>query len=162
MNIPDVNTVATPTVKSLVNSYLMLRVLAESLREQVDEVYLAVLTETPVYEDRTGEPILNSEHLYLCTDDAAVKRTWAETTKRLRAAGIHPADMDDEKCPALVAERDQIKIEWLLIDEAGKPFGISCERMNNLEQRAEFLRLITGLVMGLPDFVNPITKAKMT
>jgi len=161
MKIPALKDVATDTVKSLVNSYLMLRVLAETLREQVDEVYLAVLTETPVYEDRTGKPILNSEHLYLSTDEAAVKRTWAEVTKRLRAAGIHPVDMDDEKCPALVAEHDLVKIEWLLIDEAGKPFGISCDKMYDIKQRAEFIRLTVGLVMGLADFVNPITKAKM-
>ena len=160
MNIPNLNTVATPTVKSLVNSYLMLRVMAEALREQVDEVYAKILANIPVYERRTGDRILTHDHLWRCDNDDVIKIIWAKATKILRAEGIHPADMDDEKCPALVAEHDQLKIEWLLIDEAGKPFGISRDAIYG-DQRAEFLRLITGLVMGLPDFVNPITKVKM-
>ena len=157
MRTPDIKKVATPTVKSLVSSYLMLKFLASVMREQVDAIYADVLRENPVYEDRTKKQIYLEQHLYLCPDDKAVQNIWDIAGKRLTEAGIKPADMDKEKCPALVAEHDLVKIEWLLIDEDGKPFGLSCNKMYNIEHRAEFIRLITGLIMGLLDFKNPIT-----
>jgi hypothetical protein len=152
--------VATYEVKSLVSAYLLALTFAKVQRQRVDEIHRALLDECPIYADRNeNEKITKSGDLYLSSDESACEEFYAAANHALRKAGIKPDDMPDEKCPALVAEHDRIKIEWKLIDAAGKPFGISNDNILNdgMATRQKFLDLVVGLVVSLPDFKNPIT-----
>jgi hypothetical protein len=151
----------TPAVHSLVRAYLMARTYAECQRKRVDEIHLAILTECPIYADMRdgGAAITRSKDLYLSTDEAACKDFYAEASARLRKAGIKPADMADEFCPALVAENLQRKTERLLIDESGKPFGVTADGLlcarGGLENWQKWIDLVCRLIVNLPNFEKP-------
>jgi hypothetical protein len=166
---PKMSEVLTPALTSAVNAYLMARTYAEVMTEKVEAVYLAILTECPVYGDlvprRTGgEPvqILKSRDLYLCSNEALCQDVYEEANKRLRALKLKPADMKDEFCPALVAQRIQTDAENLLIEIAGKPFGITNQKLlcsaNGLKNRQEFIDLNVKLVVSQSGYKNPLTQ----
>jgi hypothetical protein len=148
----------TPAVHSLVSAYLMARTYAKCQRERVDAIHLAILTECPIYTE-DGEAITRSKDLYLSTDEAACKDFYAEANARLRNAGIKPADMADEFCPALVAEHLLCKTERALIEESGKPFGVTADGLlcarGGLENWQKWIDLVCQLIVNLPNFVTP-------
>lgn len=157
MKKPAITEVITPAVVSYVRAYLMARAYAETMTERVDAVYRSILQECPVYADRVGcngERITESKRLFLATDTARVADCHAEANKRLRAAKIKPADMLDDYCPALVAQDLQRKTERLLVDEAGKPFGITADKLlcAGLDAWKEFIKLTVSLVVSQPGF----------
>jgi len=167
MKKPAMKHIYTPELKSAVNAYLMSRAYAETMRDKVNAIYKDILTQCPVYADlRTpegkqigqGEQILDPEHLYLCSDDALVQDAWAEADKRERAAGIKPDSMQDEYCPALVAENLQRETERLLIEVSGKPFGMDNHKLlcAGLEKRQQWIDLVCQFVVSQPDFKNPL------
>lgn len=151
----------TPAVHSMVRAYLMARTFAECQRERVDEIHLAILTECPIYADMRdgGEAITRSKDLYLTTDEAACQDFYAEADARLRKAGIKPADMPRDHCPALVAENLLRKIERELIDVSGKPFGVTADKLlcarNGLENWKQWVDLVCKLIVNLPNFEAP-------
>ena len=151
--------VATPAVKSLVNAYLMARVMAESMREQVNAIYLDILTECPIYGDRDGRQIFDPGRLYLCDNMSLVQDAWDEADQRERKAGLKPASMPADHCPALVAEHDLIKVEWELIKASGEKLGVTNTKLlcaGGSEMRQKFIDLVVGLVISLPDFKSPL------
>ena len=156
----------TPEVKTAVSAYLLARAFAKAKREQVDEVKRAILAECPLTngaEQEHGDPprdITDPDLVYLCTDDDLLADFYAETHKRLLAAGIKPADMPLTHCPALVAESLRIKTAWALIDAGFRMLGEPVENGRHLygKNRAKFLDLIVGLVVNLPDFKSPLDR----
>lgn len=151
--------IATPTVKSLVGAYLMARVLAESMREQVNAIYLDILTECPIYGDRDGGQILDPGHLYLCSNMSLVQDAWAEADRRERKAGLKPVGMLNSHCPALVAEHGLLKVEWEIIKTSGEKLGITNTKLlcaGGSKMRQKFIDLVVGLVISLPDFKSPL------
>lgn len=156
---PQMADVLTHEVKSCVNAYLMARAYAETMRERINAIYRDILTECPIYETRSGKPILDPERLYLCEDDALVRDAWDEANKRERAAGIKPDLMPDEHCPALAAEFMQTKAENMLIKASGAPFGVTNNSLlcAGLGKRQKWIDLIVSLVVSQPDFRNPLT-----
>ena len=162
MNKPKIQDVLTQEVKSCVSAYLLARAYAKTMRDEVDAIHLQILTQCPVYADKSdGRQILTSGELYLCTDDALCRDFYDEADKRLRAAKLKPSDMPTDHCPALVAEHLQTKTEWLLIAAAGEPFGITNDKLlcskNGLENRQKFIKLVVGLVVNSPGFRSPLT-----
>lgn len=157
----EMNQIVTPAVKSLVSAYLLARTYAEVQRERVDEIHLAILTECPILDDETGEPLLRSKDLYRTDNEALCADFYAEADKRLREAGIKPASMPTEFCPALVAEHELVKIERMLIDESGKPLGVDHNKLlcarHGMENWRKWIDLVVGLIVSLPDFKNPLT-----
>jgi len=165
MQLENIHTaIDNPTVKSLVSTYLLALAYAEMMRGKVDEVYLSILTETPVYADgqqnETGERIYKAKDLYLCSDDGLCQQIYAEADRRLRTAGIKPSDMSDEHCPALVAETDLSNIGRELIDVSGIPLGVTHDDImcgaDGLENRQKWIDLVVGAVISLPDFESPL------
>ncbi len=160
MEQPPIEVVATATVKSLVNSYLLARAYAQTMREKVNEIYKVILTECPIYSDREGEQILDPDRLYLCSDMTLVQDAWDTADHRERKAGLKPDDMSDEKCPALVAEYDLVKVEWALIEATGEPMGITNNDLlcaGGSEMRQEFIDLVVGFIVNQSDFRHPLS-----
>lgn len=155
----NLNTVVTHEVKALVSAYLLARAYAELTRERVNTIYREILTQCPVYADRTGDQIFSPDKLYLCSDDALVRDARDEANKRERASGIKPADMPDDYCPALVAESLLSDVESCLIDASGAAFGITNKKVlcarDGLAKRQKWIDLVVGLVVRQPDFRGP-------
>ena len=160
---PKMSEVITPELKSCVNAYLMARAHAEVMRTKVDEIHRQILTECPIYADVHGrtEQIFKSGDLYMCSNDALCRDFYDEADKRLRAAKLKPSDMPVDHCPALVAEHLQTKTEWMLIESAGTPFGITNDLLlsqpHGMEQRQKFIDLVVRLIVSTPGFKNPLT-----
>ena len=153
--------VATEETKSLVNSYLMARAYAEATRERVDAIGREILKEMPLYADSEdgGARIVEPSKVFSCPDDEATGRYFLEASKRERAAGIKPANMADEFCPALVAETRLSKIENMLIDASGKALGVGSNSPGMyLERRKRYIDLVVGMVVNMPGFRNPLDK----
>jgi hypothetical protein len=160
----------TPALTSYVSAYLMSRAYAETMRQRVDAIERAILTECPIYADTdrrcstgTPEQIFSGKDLWLCSDEALCADFYAEANKRERAAGLKPDSMPDDHCPALVAEHLQLQMEWKLIDESGRPFGVNSGNImccsNGLENRQKWIDLVVGFVVNSPGFKNPLTGA---
>ena len=113
------------------------------------------------------DPITEPKHAFLMDEvDAADYHAECQariqklySPKSLAAMGWKPG-----YCPALIAEHLQVQTEWLLIEAGGRMMGVDKpEEMNNsllclgLEKRREFIDLLVGLVVNLPDFRNPLT-----
>ena len=157
---PSIKDIDTPAVHSLVSAYLMARTYAECQRERVNAIHLEILTECPIYADKdNGQAITRSCDLYLTSDDQACTDFYAEANARLRHAGIKPTEMADEFCPALVAENLLRTTERALIDESGKPFGVSADSLlcarNGLENWKKWIDLVCKLIVNLPNFEAP-------
>ena len=143
----------------LVNTYLLQRAYAETMRERVNAIWQDLLNENDVREQETGERITEPRYTWL-TDDETFARLHTEANKRERAAGLKPASMPDDFCPALVAETKQSEIERTIIDTSGAPLGVDNHRLlcqpHGLEKRAQFLDLVIKAVFSLPNF-KPVT-----
>lgn len=155
-------------VKSAVSAYLMARTFAEVTREKVDAIHLAILQEAPIYancDHEDGHPILESKDLYLADDqEDEIKDFYKKGDKRLRAAGLKPAEMEEDFCPALVAECLQRDTERLVIhagaEMVGKPNGKDFANgllCLGLEQYQRFVDLTVGMVVNSPGFKSPLT-----
>lgn len=114
---------------------------AQTMREAVDKIQRKVLEEIPLYDDLDAEQsgaerqrITDPKRTWLSKDDAAFGRYVAECSKRERAAGLKPASMPDDYCPALVAEDLQTKAERALLDSGGALFGFSADQMAGREE----------------------------
>lgn len=152
----------TPAIKSGVNAVLIARAYAETMRTEVNKVYAEILTECPVYADRWGETkqILNPDDLYLCGNEDLVADAYAEANVRLRKLGLKPAEMLDDNCPALVAETLLIDAQHVLVGAAEEVFqGITIDKLlcAGLDKYKQWIDLLCGLVISLPDFHNPLT-----
>ncbi len=161
------------SVRSAVNAYLMQRAYAETMRQAVDEVHLAILTQCPIYANRyrgdhsgTGELILKSGNLYLAAeeDEAEVQEFYSEANHRLRECGLKPKGMKDSHCPALVEEHNRIKTEWLLCECGAEMLGVDDPKnfhndllCHGLAKVQEFIDLLCGLVVNEPGYKNPMT-----
>lgn len=156
--IPKLHDFTTHEVKSYVRAYLLARTHAQLTRARVNATYREILTECPVYATDTGRPILDPGHLYLSDSEAHVRDAYDEADKRLRAAGVKPANMPVDHCPALVAEHLQINIERQLIEAAGRPLGITNDGLLSLglDDRQKFIDLVVGLIVNQPDFTSPL------
>lgn len=157
---PKMHEVLTDEVRSCVNAYLMARAYAETMRARVDEVHRKILTECPIYADKSdGRQILTSGDLYLSKNEVHCRDFYDEADKRLKAAKIKPNDMPTDWCPALVAENLQTKTERLLIDASGEPFGVTYHNLlcAGLDARQKWLDLIVEMVVNSRGFKNPLT-----
>ncbi len=157
MKTPTLDELLTPEIIQCVRTYLLAKTFAEVKREQVDKIERQLLSErcltaTLGCDSRPAgfvpHRITDPKDLYLCEEEA-FKGFYAEASRRERAAGVKPADMPDEHCPALVAEHLQIQAENLLIEVSGKLFGVKPYQLH-FEKRDQWLDLICRLVVNSP------------
>lgn len=84
---------------------------------------------------------------------------YTEIDKRLKQLNMKPSDMERDFCPALVAEHEQLKAEWHIMDVAatmmelnynGKELNhkLLCQK-NGLEQRQKMIDLMVKLVLSI-------------
>jgi len=160
----------TPGVKSAVNAYLMARVYAETMREEVDKIERAVLKECPLSngrEQKRGMPakeITDPKYTYHCTNEDELQDYYEECDKRERKASLKPDSMPFDHCPALVAENIQNKTQWLICDVAAEMLKMDFDgkELNHrllcmgLDKYNQFIDLVVGLVVNLPGFKNPL------
>ena len=157
----------TPAVHSLVRAYLLARTFYEVTKEQVDKVWLEIMTnDIEVYIDarpgrrqrpNQGERLYDHDKFYLSSDEEAFQKGLDLADERLRAAGIKPADMSRDHCPALVARNQLSKIQNALVDEAGAFLGITADRLlsHGLDDYYKFIDLVVGAVENSPTFEHP-------
>ena len=147
---------------SLANSWLNLKAYAEITREEIDKIYNGVLAEFPMYATNggrlhgDGSRITNHNHTYLCEDENILDEYYSLCDAAARAAGIKPADMDRDHCPALVAEDDLRKIEHAIWDITLPILGINREKLFHYKDGKfayeEFNRLTLGAIISHPNF----------
>lgn len=139
----------------LVNAYLLQRAYTEVVTEQVDAIVHQILQETPVYTADSHERITEHKYLWLASD-ADFATTITEASRRERAAGIKPADMPDEQCPALVAKSELTKIEHQIINTSGAPLNMSVQRLisapHGMDNYRKWLDTVIGAVFKLTNF----------
>lgn len=163
----------TPEIKQAVSAYLMARVYAETMRAEVDKIETAVLEESeylvkPEWCKRYGEKkirVLKPSDSYLM-EESDYKDFWAESVKRMKAAGLDRhlpkgETMEAGYCPALVAEELQRVAARLIVEVAEPLTGVSVDKITcHLDLYRKYVDLWVGLVVNLPDFENPLKGVK--
>jgi len=155
----------TPEVKASVAELLARMTVAKVTREKVDEVQAAILQYlelfTKPYPERglVSERILDPSRSWRAEDGPALEAYYDTVDAALRAKGLKPDDMERDYCPALVAEHNQLKAEWALLDAAGRMLDMGYEdgELNDrllcdkdgLSRRREFLDLMIKIVVNL-------------
>ena len=172
---PTVEDFTTPEVIRDVRNYLTARVIAESTRTKVNAIEVQLLTEREFTATfgTTGDTdsaraaratkmptrIRDPKSFYLQQDQAAAAEFYAEANRRERAAGIKPAAMSDDHCPALAAENLLLDAERVLIDSSGRPMGITHDLLAG-EKWAEWLNLVVRMVVNHPSTRHHFADAK--
>jgi hypothetical protein len=153
-----------------VDTLLLATALAQLERERVDKIQRRVLAEEVYLMDerhwkrgREDQRITDPGKSWLmCDVDSA--QYHAELNAIHLANGFE--DAAQGFCPALVAEHDQVKAEWALIEAALKWFpqcdngtllcGTNTE--GGLETRRKYLDLLIGLVVNHPGYTSPLRR----
>lgn len=156
----------TPEVIRAGYAYIAALAATRAIAEIVEPIYAKVLADFEFYNDleterersRPRRRIADPKDLYLSTDEKGVTAYYAAVDKALRENGIKPENMPTEHCPLLVAENEQTKAEWTLIEAAAVMLGdddpksfnhrLLCQA-NGLEKRREFIELTAKLVVNL-------------
>lgn len=138
-----------------VNAVLIATAFAELERERVDAIQRKIIADMGI----TCEP----SKMWQMADS-----TWKEYHRRCQDRHLADGYKDAAQgyCPALVAESLQIDAENALIREALRFFpDCTCDALlcgtktrGGLETRAEYLRLLIGLVVSAPGYRSPLKK----
>lgn len=144
---PKLDRAAVKALRPVALEVLALRAQALVIRKQVDLVAAAILRDQVPLFNQEGERILEPARYWLSEDQQALDAYYAAQNQQLRAAGIKPAAMPDDNCPALVAEHNVVKAERVLIEAMAKMVGIPAELVYGAKH-AEFLELATAAVMA--------------
>lgn len=149
--MPQIVAVLRPHITKL----LVRMAYAQLKREEVDKIQKKVLAEQCYYGRKPGGEqfrVTDPEISYQM-DDQSAEQYFA----KLKAIHLANGYADAEKgfCPALVAEHDQTKAEWALIDAAYPFFGVTnnallcgTKEKDGLKTRREYLDLLIGLVVN--------------
>ena len=125
----------TPAIIQLVQEMIMLQAKAEVLEEKKAAIGARILQEIPTFDEldlggkrECGERILDWDRAWM-TDDAQAAVLFARMNLEMRAAGLKPADMADDMCPALVAKYDLTKARSKLVEATAPLFGQDPEQV---------------------------------
>jgi len=154
----------TPEVVQAGYAYIAALAFTKTIAEIVNPIEAEVLADFELFNDLSvkhgldRQRITDPNDLYLSEDEEVGLEYYAAVDQRLRAAGVKPDDMPAEHCPLLVAEHEQTKAEWALIEAAAKMLGdddpkgfnhrLLCQE-HGLEKRREFIELTAKLVVNL-------------
>ena len=124
---------------------------AQVMRQEVDAIQRKVLYKIPLFNDlesghKAIERIFDSRLTYLSEDEKGFKLYLDECDRLEREAGLKPADMKRDFCPALVAEHNQVKLEWVLLDSASGLMGIDALNVHG-DKRKELLGLLLSVAL---------------
>lgn len=165
---PRLTALLAPDIVRAVQNALVARAVAQDKRTRVDALGREILTERvftstlctsadtdPEQAARCAsqppERITDPKALFGCQDEALCAWYYAEANRRARAAGLKPADLPDNHCPALVAEELQWQAEEAVIALAAPVFGLTSDQVRlTLNTRDRFLELVIRLLVNHP------------
>lgn len=152
----------TQEVKEAVRLYLEKHAIAEETRARVDVIQRQILAEeVKLYANPDGLRIFDPEETYLSDDEEAWQRYQELCDAKEREGGIKPPEMELDYCPALVAEREQLEAEWVIMDAAAVMLKLEFDgrKLNNLllceqngkglERRQKFIDTVVALVIAI-------------
>ena len=156
-----------PDLFDLCNAWLNSKAFAEIISEEVIRIQTQVLKDIPVHAwtdpnpkragtGWNGHRITDPKETYLAlkpgdpSNDPLVPY-WNACDKAEREAGIKPADMDLDHCPALVARTKQLEVEWELFRITGEIMDVPALDLYG-DKRAQFLDLTIRALVNHPHF----------
>jgi len=157
MTYPNPKTVAAVLTPHVV-AMLAARVIAETLREEIDAIKVRVLSEGTYtsdyaeYDDENGNRVTIPKRDWTISDDQSAEY-YRLLDLAIRAAGHNPPE---GYCPALMAESELRDAQHALITAAERFFpGMTTSKLlcgtkteGGLETHAKYLDLLAGLVMA--------------
>lgn len=154
---PDQLKTHAATFRPLASEVLLATAKAQLLRAKVDAIKSEILA-ADVYmsealsgRGRTvpARRITEAKDSWLI-DDEGYPRFSALLDARVRAEVEGAADLDDDHCPALVAEKNQQEAEQALLEATAPLFGVTAEQINrNLKTRQQWLDTWLGACVNL-------------
>lgn len=133
---PPMRAIVNPAAWVLVLAYRAAVAREAEMNALVAPIQAQILREVPMFNDleagRRGykpERITDWQLTYLSTDEAAAARAFALADERLKAAGIKPAEMEADFCPALVARTERVDAQRALINATAAPFGLDADAL---------------------------------
>jgi hypothetical protein len=164
-------------VHAAVKIYLVTRAVFETLEPKVNTVYAQILDEISLYNDleqrRNGDTrhqahntpdtprrrLTSVKEMYLSENEEDCARVFDLAHDRLTAEGIKPADMDREKCPALVAYSVMSDAGADLVNKTAAMIGEKEDFRHRLlcsgmEKYQKFIDLAVGLVLAAEKEMN--------
>jgi hypothetical protein len=121
------------------------RAFAEVERKRVD-TYIAPVFAQFRFVDDEGAVITDPERLYHCDDEAMCAAYYAACDVAHREHGYLG---EAGTCPALVAEHNQLKAEWVVLESMERFVGLDDGALSRtLEIRAKALELCAQIAMA--------------
>jgi len=141
------------TSRPFVDAWLIAKAHAELTREKIDGIKREVLDFIDA-RDEEGNRITDPKSDYRLPE-GAWRGYLDELHKRYVAAGYK---VEQDYCPALIAEDVLRKAEHLLIDHAGPTFGFTVDNLicSGLKNYRKFIDLTVGLVVSRSDYRSPL------
>jgi hypothetical protein len=141
-----------PQVVTLAVEVLACRAMAATLRDAVDKIGQALLETTHPLTDENGERITTTRFAWRAySGDGWTAWHDAGVDEQLKQR-LRPEGLDRAFCPALMAEEQTRQAEHRLIDEAGKPFGVTHTLLMNgadgMANREKWLELCLSLSLS--------------
>lgn len=145
-------------LEPLVNALLLQTTQAQVDRTRVDAIQRSILAGGAYFDD-SGKQVFEPRHGWTIAD-----RLWPTYHAACHAAYLAAGyEVAEGYCPALIAEHDQTKAEWALIEAAEQFFpGVTNDRLlcgskdkGGLELRREYLDLLCKLVVNRPGYRKP-------
>ena len=146
------------TINAMWNAWAILEAYAQTMRERVDAIEQAALDACPLYEDKRwaesrgkDRRITEPRYVYLTDlNSPAYFEHMAECKYQQDKQGLR-AGLDDNLCPALVAEDVARKSKRdLLLYICGEEF---CQKlMYSMKYYDEFWELISKIVVNHPSY----------
>lgn len=103
----------------LCRTWLAAEAAAKSTRAKVDAYIQPVFERFSFTSKWDGKPITKPNDLYLTDEDCTAYYAACDIAHREQGYNL-----PEGHCPALVAEHEQLKAEWALLEAAGKLLGI--------------------------------------
>ena len=134
-----------PKLRPLVVEMLAKRAFAEVERKRVD-AYIAPVFAQFRFVDDEGAVITNPKRLYHCEDAAMCAAYYAACDIAHREHGFKG---EPGECPALVAEHNQLKAEWVVLESMERFTGLDDGALSrSLEIRAKALELCAQIALA--------------
>ena len=134
-----------PKLRPLVVEMLAKRAFAEVERKRVD-AYIAPVFARFRFVDDEGAVITNPKRLYHCEDAAMCAAYYAACDIAHREHGFKG---EPGECPALVAEHNQLKAEWAVLESMERFVGLDDGALaRTLEIRAKALELCAQIALA--------------
>ena len=132
-------------LRPLVVEMLSKRAFAEVERKRVD-AYIAPVFAQFRFVDDEGNAIVDEKRLYHCEDKALCDAYYAACDVAHREHGFTG---EPGECPALVAEHNQLKAEWAVLESMERFVGLDDGALSRtLEIRAKALELCAQIVLA--------------